>query len=292
MDNQLQHPRRQPHQSQQQQSQQQAPYQQPQPQQQNIAGGYLQHQQPPPQKPEKRFPEPSTGSQGYGSQASGSSPHIAAPSAVAPRRGGGAGVEASQPPQQKQRQVGHIGSSAGQPVHHPAFHQQQPIYHQYRITPQQQLQLQQQQQQVLNFDPALQDSSLGPAQHQAHAINEPSANAIIGSNSNAEASASSTNNNSAGVKKKRAPPTRWFAADDAAMVRVLLAEKRAGHETEHGFLSSSWERVVEAVQETTLQGQKKDVQPCKDRFKLVHPRHPLLAIRVQSDSLIALVPAR
>ncbi|CED85210.1 Myb/SANT-like domain [Phaffia rhodozyma] len=69
--------------------------------------------------------------------------------------------------------------------------------------------------------------------------------------------------------KKRAPPCRWLPADDAVMTRVLLQEKRAGNETEHGFLPSSWNKVVEALQSITSQGQPKTVGPCKDRYKLM-----------------------
>jgi len=278
----------------QQPQQQQAPRYQPQQQQQqqHLAGGHLQQQQ---QKLDTGPAPPQTASQVYASI-----PRAATSSGPAGGLGGPSAVGSSQ-------QVGHLGPSAGQPMQHSAFQQpqqqqqpSQPVYHQYRIPPQTQLQSQhpqqqplQQHQHVLHIDPILQGPSLAPP-HQSHPTGGPSehdgsssvnisssANGVGTSSASGGAGASSSSTGGGG-KKKRAPPTRWFAADDAAMVRVLLTEKRLGHETEHGFLASSWERVVEAVQETTLQGQKKDVQPCKDRYKLVRPPTWMLLSRLWS----------
>ena len=65
------------------------------------------------------------------------------------------------------------------------------------------------------------------------------------------------------LKKVHTGKSKWSAAEEAAIIATLLAQKQARNVSESGFKSSVWSLVAMAVQEATTEDVGKDTAQCK-----------------------------
>ena len=71
------------------------------------------------------------------------------------------------------------------------------------------------------------------------------------------------------LKKKCKGKSKWSAAEEAAIIATLLAQKQAGNASESGFKPSVWSLVATAVREATTEDVGKDIAQCKTCYHKV-----------------------
>jgi len=71
------------------------------------------------------------------------------------------------------------------------------------------------------------------------------------------------------LKKKHKGKSKWSAAEEAAIIATLLAQKQARNVSESGFKPSVWSLVATAVQEATTEDVGKDIVQCKTCYHKV-----------------------